>query len=609
MSATTAATIQFESPDAQFVTFRNPRLVCVVNSAPDSKARAVLDILATQLPEGMTKVFASFEELSAQFRAGLSPKETVLLFDEPFLRGGKNFTMTTSLRKPNLLPKRGADVQWGVAISSSCHNVARCANQVHSNFFAKFDERLTKQHYPWGPPRKKEAAPVTVEEFPEAEISSLIHRLNQGPNLHDPLVNAKPEDALELPSGTHISWLRVPLNPMRYVGDMTLRSVMKAMEQFQVVSSGLVATSEPTVLRMLSAGVHIPAQEPDLLKVYLSPPTNKFSVRRPDLHNTGKEIFASEEDEQPGGCFAQAHIDACYGINAERWKRCFDWLTHRGLLLFAVSSEWSKPYLSEFVWAHQYLTSLGYNVALATSDSLESVSVTSSGVFYRGEAVGMIWRQFPIFEASGKFAEFVRASSGGLVQMVPEFGFWGNKALFSVFRKFNDYFRQNLSPDDFGILDSVLPDSHLVLPDDIVGSFPFSVASFDVLSLEHLRSLPSSARDQLVLKVCGANTLAARSYGVLMGHGLAEAVWNEWLDERIRLHQPFIVQRCLPTGKVQVAAYNISRRCTETFLARILMRPWEVNGELVSVSGSAVPADTRKVHGRSDMAAVTFSLD
>ncbi|MBI4280979.1 hypothetical protein HY628_02165, partial [Candidatus Uhrbacteria bacterium] len=149
------------------------------------------------------------------------------------------------------------------------------------------------------------------------------------------------------------------------------------------------------------------------------------------------------------------------------------------------------------------------------------------------------------------------------------------------------------------LLEEVLPRSTLVEGPD---SFPCAVAGQTIHSLDHLRRLSEERRNELVLKICGANPQSARSYGVLMGHGLSSETWQAWIDERVRQRQPFIVQERVETAVARLAVKNISRRCAELFDCRLLLRPWVVGEELVSVHGCAVPRHTLRVHGRVDMA-------
>ena len=93
--------------------------------------------------------------------------------------------------------------------------------------------------------------------------------------------------------------------------------------------------------------------------------------------------------------------------------------------------------------------------------------------------------------------------------MVPEFGHFGNKVWFSLFWTRPEFFIRELGEETYLILREVLPDSHLVISHD---SFPCQVAFHQIASLQELRLLSQSVRDDLVLKICGANTMSARSY-------------------------------------------------------------------------------------------------
>lgn len=367
----------------------------------------------------------------------------------------------------------------------------------------------------------------------------------------------------------------------------------------------MLVHGNPLVSPYLLAGVDLEGEA--LQNAYLFPPTDCFSVARPDLHYTGQGVFASENDEMPGAFAEVCHIDHAYGINQDRWRRCFDWLCKEGPILFLVSHDWSRVYVPEIKWLVEHLQRLGYPAHFLTTDSLdelnfvEGVCCTDQGVFYKGELLGTMWRQFPIFETREKLAQLVRAAREGLVRLVPEFAHFGNKVWFSLFWKYQEFFSQWLGVETFALLQTLLPDSHLIVSKE---SFPCTVAGFTIESLQELRKLPQEVRNQLVLKICGANTLSARSYGVFIPHGFPKEAWQTWLDERIQNKQPFIVQRWVESSVERLPVKNIARNTTELFGCRILLRPWLVGNEVVSVSCYAVPARTFRVHGRVDMAVV-----
>lgn len=280
--------------------------------------------------------------------------------------------------------------------------------------------------------------------------------------------------------------------------------------------------------------------------------------------------------------------------------------------MFLVSHEWSKCYIAEFKWLTDYLRERGYDVCILTTEpeNLRSLSVTSSGVYYQGAKIGTIWRQFPIFETEGKLARVVEFARDGVVRLIPEFAHFGNKAWFSIFRSHASFYKREMNPEMLKVLDEILPDSHLVIPQngERNTTFPIVVGGIYIESLKALAMLGEEDRNNLVLKVVGANSLAARSYGVLMGKGLTSEKWRNWIDERLSYKQPFIIQRRLESGVARVPVMNTKLGRGEAFSCRILLRPWQVGEEVVSVSACAVPANTVRVHGRVDMAVIPVVL-
>ena len=54
----------------------------------------------------------------------------------------------------------------------------------------------------------------------------------------------------------------------------------------------------------------------------------------------------------------------------------------------------------------------------------------------------------------------------------------------------------------------------------------------------------------------------------------------------------------------QVGVFNVTTGATELFDCKVLLRPWVVNGNLVSSHNACTPHWTTKVHGMTDMAVV-----
>ncbi len=542
------------------------------------------------------RILRDVSEVQALFESGISKESAVVLFDSAFTQ--RRFTFTS--RQRGGMPDWSCGAQWGVKIGNKCvidSGYRNCSEQVAAHFNRNFQKRLFRGEFPWGRPRKGESPPVNLN-IPDT-IEQIRTRLNQGPDLAASI--ADKECALELPRGSRISWIRIPHDPLQ-CDVHELGRAMSAFSAFERASSQLIR-SDASVAEKLFAGVDV---DPSLREAYLYPNVEEFSVRRPDLHFTGDGVFASENDEMPGGFAELAYLDLVYGINQEQWKRCFDWLTSRGRLLFVVSHVWSKCYIPEIAWLTNHLRESGYDVGLLTTDQLDKLTVSAEDVYDEAGKIGTVWRQFPIFEATGKLIDLVKAAHSGRVRMVPEFAHFGNKTWFSIFRSHLEFFRKILDPQTFSVLDQILPDSQLVRS---ASDFPLRVDGVHAHSVSELQELPAAKRDSLVMKLSGANTMTARSYGVLMGHGLNQATWRDWISERLNQNQPFIVQRRLETGIVQLPVFNTKLAAGEIFNCRVLLRPWMVGGEVVSVHSCAVPSNTLRVHGRVDMAVAPVRLE
>lgn len=547
------------------------------------------------------RIFDGVEEVRRYMDGGVAPSAAVAIFDGS---GARCFKMMTNSRPDDQsqIPSWACNAHWAVNVHGIRSSYEGCARQIRSDFLKKFEDQLSRGQFPWGSPRKKETAPryVTLS----SEVDGIVKRLNDGPDLAS--IIAHTEHALDLPTGSRISWFRVAPEPIG-LDEPYLTRIVFALRRFQVACNRLLH-SHPEVASLVFAGVSM--EEDQILRdAYLFPVATNFSIDRADLHYRGNGLFASEIDEMPGGFAELVHIDRVYGINQDRWTRCFDWLFSQGPVLFLVSSNWSRVYFPEIEWLVEYLCHQGYQAHFLPTDQLHELEVRPDGVWYKNNRLGTIWRQFPVFETTGKLKDLVIAAKEGVVRLVPEFAHFGNKAWFSVFRKYQDFFEKELDGETYGILKQVLPDSALILPQREGASFPCTVGGKTIEDFLELRRLPGPSRDALVLKVCGANTLAARSYGVLMGHGLSQELWEKWIDERIEKQQPFIVQSRVETAVARVVVKNTKLNYPELFSCRVLLRPWLVSNELVSVHACAVPSNTLRVHGRVDMAILPVKLE
>jgi hypothetical protein len=586
------------------------------NGAGNPKSRNVIEEMRKRsVGDGRSyEVFASPDDVEAFFRdTNITPASAVVLYDVNL--GHRHFHPDCRNRRNGIKPPQWTHgAQWVVQVGNKC-DPSRCARQMCADFGKNFAERLAKGRFPWGSGKlirwidrltgrgewEMTPAPVSMPQ----KIHETIKGLNQGPDLAAAVTDR--DFAAELPAGSRISWFRIVPEPVGCDREF-LHGILCALRAFEGACGDLVASDE-AVRDTLLSGVHLPEQS-GLAHAYLSPKVRQFSVGRPDLHWTGVGLpFASEIDEMPGGMPELVHIDATYGINQSRWKRAFDWLCGEGMLVFLVSSGWSRCYIPETKWLVEHMQRLGYPVRLLTTDRVDEIARVGDHLQLCGERIGTIWRQFPVFEVGGALADVVLAASeDGIVRMVPEFAHFGNKAWFSVFRSHKDFYQAVLSGETFALLDRILPHSYIV---GGVGAplFPFRVGGHLITDLSELKNASQEVRDSLVLKICGANDLAARSYGVLMGKGIPEHEWREWITTRITREQPFIVQHRLDQGVARLPVMNTKTGFPELFSCRILLRPWSIDGELVSVHGCAVPSHLFKVHGMVDMAVVPFTFD
>lgn len=597
-------------PPVEGKVFPVPTLVFTV--AGNSKSESVINQLLEDgrlkhlLEDGsfQCKIYESVEDVLEAKGESIDPLSSVALYDNPNGNGHFHHTCGTRVGISGNLPAFASGIQWVISTTAKC-NVVGCANQIFALYFRNFIETVGAGKFPWGEPKKGEAPPQNIAL---KGIEEVIKKLNAGPDMANSISDTTL--ALELPENSKISWLRVTREPITFQNSY-LQQVMDALRNFAVASSNL-ARRNATIQNLLLLGVDL--KDLSIAENYLKPPTDRFSVSRPDLHFISPEqgLFASEVDEMPGGMPEAYFVDTVYGVNEKLWDQAFKFLFSKGPLLFLVSHKWSGCYVNITQWFVKELEKKGYKdkVFIATTEDLSGLQISSEVVSYKGVNLGTIWRQFPIFETEGKLVDVVKAASAGIISLVPEFAHFGNKIWFSIFASHRAEFNAELNAllgesktaETMKILTEVLPDSHLIVNNN---SFPFVInldsETLTIRSIDELKNLQVKHRDQMVIKIIGANSLTARSYGVLMGTGISSDNWKIWIDERIVTSQPFIVQRCLPTGIINLPVFNTKRNCAEIVTTRILLRPWEFDGQIVSVPATAVPSNTRRVHGMVGM--------
>lgn len=596
----------------------NPKLVIIMNNeliVPQVKAQTFDEPdtfftlhnagISNPRSAGVMKQLANLEGVAYKSIVCGSPEEarriagpkSVAIFDGD--TGNRRFN--TAVATSSIIPDWAAGTAWCVKIGEKCHKKnhhAGCARQTRAHFGKRFLLEIGKGNFPWGTPKKGTDGPREIIEIDRDTIAKKIAALNSGPDLAAAIADRS--FALELPRGSKISWVRVLPEPVGFERN-TIQSVVTAMRNFEKASHLLL--QDEKIQKVILRGVTL--QEPRLREVYLNPGVDCFTVTRPDLHWHPSGLSASENDEMPGGMPELVLLDDAYGMNEDRWKNFFDWLTREGPLLFLVSHQWSKCYVPETAWLVSNLITKGYDVRILMTDQLHELSIESNGVYHNGSRLGAIWRQFPIFETGGKLADLVFTAREGKVGMYPEWGHFGNKAWFHLFWKYQDLFAEHISPAEMSLLQQVLPESRLV---EDTRSLPFIIGQNQISNITELLTLPEEIRDGLVMKIVGANSLSARSYGVLMGRGIKSKDWSEWISSRLQASEPFLVQKMFDTGVAAIPAWHTGKARAEMFRCRLLMRPWVLNGEIVSVHGCAVPRECFKVHGMVSMAVTPIRL-
>jgi hypothetical protein len=446
----------------------------------------------------------------------------------------------------------------------------------------------------------------TVSPGTGGDPRKLFHNLNSDPNFRG-ITNAR-HDA-NLPESWKLSFGRVAPQPLRGDTGWFHNLTVTAFNDFERACGRLLSAQGGRQVRsQILAGV---TTNDKTRRVYLGH-TEAFSVRRLDIVINQDGATVCENDEMPGGLVHAYWLDRAYGINQRRWDQALRWLTQNGPLVFAVSTEWSAPYLHEITWFVQHLVQRGFDVHLVTSNDANRLKVGWRGAFLDGRKIATVWRLFPIFEAQGAFAPIVKAASQGKIRLVPELASWGNKAWMGVFWEQRDYFRRTMNPRAFHQLSQLIPYTRLVTAS---GGYPSAIRDKNELvridSFDALKGIPTRQRKQVVLKMAGAHNRAARSHGVVIGTSATGTRWAEALDQMVKLGAPLIVQEYRSPRRVDVPIWSVLNGQPELenpFTGKMLIRPWMIGGQLVSATAFLSVPNTAKLHGTTTGAEVPLNF-
>lgn len=446
----------------------------------------------------------------------------------------------------------------------------------------------------------------TVPPATGGDPRQLFHSLNSGPNFRG-ITNAR-HDA-SLPDGWRLSFGRVAPLPLGGNTGWFHGLAVTAFNDFERACGRLLtARGGQNVQGQILAGV---TTDDKTRRAYLGH-TEAFSVRRLDIVVNQDGASVCENDEMPGGLVHAYWLDRAYGVNQGRWDQALRWLTQNGPLVFAVSTEWSAPYLHEITWFVQHLAQRGFDVHLVTSKDANRLRVGWRGAFLDGRKIATVWRLFPIFEAQGAFAPLVKAASQGKIRLVPELASWGNKAWMGVFWEQRDYFRNTMNPQAFQQLSQLAPYTRLVTQDD---GFPSAIRDNGGLvridSFDALKGIPTRRRKQLVVKTAGAHNRAARSHGVVIGTSATGTRWAEALDQMAKVGAPLAVQEYRSPRRVDIPVWSVlgARPTLENpFTGKLLIRPWAIGGQLVSATAFLTVPNTTKLHGTTTGAEIPLNF-
>ena len=442
--------------------------------------------------------------------------------------------------------------------------------------------------------------------------TELLSNLNSayGPNFKH-IVH--PSHAARLPTDWQLSFGRVSPTPL--TGDTRFyQQLGYDFHAFESACARLAREAPEWTDSLLESGIATTNQYATHYRTWQTP----FSVRRLDVVlSEGYGPIVNENDEMPGGLVHAYWLDHCYQVNQQRWAQAINWLTAPSLLVFAVSSKWSAPYIAELQWFADHLQRFGFDVALITEQDMSRIGRRGHDICLDGRPIRTVWRQFPVFEAHEAFGPLVLAAAGGQIRMVPEFASWGNKAWFGAFWTAGSIVSSLMGYEQYRRLGEALPPSTILHPRSD-NSFPAQLHQMrwegnpDVYeTFEALCSQQTKTIHGLVAKTAGAHNQAARSHGVVIGRSCSVRKWATELNNLAKYGAPIVLQRYAKPAALELPMVSVLDGGTiyePAFKNRILVRPWYIGGQLVTAT-AFVQEPSSKLHGKVSGCEVPLSFD
>ncbi len=350
-------------------------------------------------------------------------------------------------------------------------------------------------------------------------------------------------------------------------------------------------------------------------------------IIRPDLIVTDKGFSVTELDSVPGGFGLTARLMSLYqkdenkiighenGGIPELFYKMATGMTDapEGVVGIIVSDE-AKDYLSEMVYLADLLQQKGFPVYTVHP---RDVIFKEDGLFVldgdREVRLDVVYRFYELFDLKNipKSELFFYSNKKGRVQTTPPYKpFLEEKLSFALFHHpaLATFWEKALGPETFAALSHLIPKTWILDNREIPPHGVIPGLMIEKTPVRDWRELfPLSQRQrEFAIKPSGFSPLSWGSRGVVIGHDVASALWQETLENSLAEfpHQPHILQE-FHKGKTVVGSYYRPETGTMVEMkSRVRLTPYYfvVKGtpRLGGILATLCPHDKKKIHGMVD---------
>lgn len=350
-------------------------------------------------------------------------------------------------------------------------------------------------------------------------------------------------------------------------------------------------------------------------------------IIRPDLIVTEEGFSVTELDSVPGGFGLTARLMSLYqtdenniiGHEKGGIPELFYQMTSavagvpNGVLGIIVSDE-AKDYLSEMVYLADLLRQKGVSVFTVHP---RDVIFRENGLFVLdGDSevrLDVVYRFYELFDLKNipKSELFLYSNKKGQVQTTPPYKpFLEEKLSFALFHhpSLAAFWEKALGPETFAVLSHLIPETWILDDREIPPHGVIPGLKVDQTPIRDWRELfPLSQKQrEYAIKPSGFSPLSWGSRGVVIGHDVSSAEWQETLENSLAQfpHQPSILQE-FHKGKTVVGSYYRPETGTMVEMkSRVRLTPYyfvvEGNPKLGGILATLCPHDKKKIHGMVD---------